>query len=689
MSITEHPGQIEDIFSEEGPLAEYFGEGYQRRPGQVALAQKWLTAATTSTHMVGEGPTGVGKSLAYSIPAILLVKDPNVPNIRRLIIATANIALQEQLFYKDLPLLQETIFPDLTFGLLKGKNNYLCQQKYNEAQEKLFQDYELGLVEKWLHRTETGDKSELDVPLKKWHLFSSTSQECLGKKCPYKDHCFAKAAQRKARASEVIVTNFHMLLIAGGGLPAHQLLVCDEGHELPSVARSALGFTISRRNLDWMKKQLDRLGKKNLAQNFEDAMIAFENHLFQFIGKKGHRRIEYQQEVPDLEAIRKPLNTLKMLLRDERDMFKEEGNEIEEAKRERDAKRVHNILQNFDILAECDPSYVFWAEKKKSRNASSSEDKTWKKGKNKNKGRRGDEWINIECRPIDVSEMLRLMFFAPRFRDVAVDPAVAATMDPSVVEEIESKPQQMHYSTLLVSATMTSNDGFGFIREETGLTPQLGIEMSVPSPFNLREQGTLIVPETMAPQPKWGGGPKDQEYYYEALADHLQEFVNRCNGRVLALFTSWTALNTTIEKASPDISVPVLSQGDGGRTQLVERFRSMDEGLLAGVSSFWTGVDIPGMQGLFIDKLPFPVPSDPLFAAMSDLYETRGKKPFFDLSLPLATLKLRQGMGRLIRTVNDKGYAMLADRRLLDKGYGGSVIRALPDFRFIVNVEKM
>lgn len=635
-------------------------------PGQyygftISGSGRYLLEDRTVTH-------NSGKSFAYSIPGVMLIQDPSVPHIKRMIIATANIALQEQLYYKDLPLLQSILYPDLSFGLLKGKNNYLCMQKYDEAEESLFRDDDLDYLRGWVKETETGDKSDLQQPIKKWHLFSSNSQECLGSKCSRRADCFAVSAQNRAKRAEVIITNFHMLLASGGGLPSHQILVCDEGHEIASVARHALGFTITRGNLDWVKRQLDAYSESQAALKLDDALLAFENFYFNFIGQKkaANKRIEYADDIPDLEPLIAYIDLLQSKISKEKNAFAAEGNEEEEGKKERDLKRASNLLTNLKLLQKLDPSHVFWVEKKTRK----VDGEVIKERKQRGK-RHTTEWIQIESRPIDVSGYLRAMFFSPKTTE----------------EEGEDDEKPMPYSATLVSATMTTNDGFDFIREETGLDKSLGIEISVPSPFNLKEQGVLIVPQTMVAQPRYNGGEDESKAYYDALAEHLTTFTNKCAGRVLALFTSWYAMAETLKRCRKVLHIPILSQDEGERTKLVEAFRKKESGLLAGVSSFWTGVDIPGMQGLFIDKLPFPVPSDPLFAAMSDMYEVRGKKPFFDLSLPLATLKLRQGIGRLIRTANDTGAVMLADRRLIDKGYGQTVIDALPDFRFIVNMD--
>jgi ATP-dependent DNA helicase DinG len=242
---------------------------------------------------------------------------------------------------------------------------------------------------------------------------------------------------------------------------------------------------------------------------------------------------------------------------------------------------------------------------------------------------------------------------------------------------------------MIVSATMQTSDGFGFVANELGLNDETTESLAVDSPFNMREQGTLIIPRSMPSIPGYPRDPTEEAAFHHMMIEHIAHFVNLCDGRVLGLFTSWTALKKVYDglRAKPGFNLPVFKQGDKPRSVLVRDFRNRQDGLLMGVESFWTGIDIPGMKGVFIDKLPFPVPSNPLFAAQSELCEKRGGMPFYDLSLPIATLKLRQGAGRLIRRASDSGRVMILDRRLLDKGYGDQVIQALPDFYFMGRLE--
>jgi ATP-dependent DNA helicase DinG len=660
---------VGDAFAPGGPIAQQVGPEYALRAGQVQLAQQLAFARPRWKHLLAEGVTGVGKSLAYIVPSALALKDPEIP-VDRVVIATANIALQEQLTNKDLPLVREALWPEMSFGLLKGKSNYLCLLKFEEAQERAPNHQDVLLVERWLQDTELGDKSELDQTIDTWHMMSTSADNCIGKQCSHYENCFAKLAQQRAFKSDIIVTNFHLLILLGPNFPRHQVLICDEGHELAPIARNVLGFTINQRNLQWAKGRLESLGLNNDAMQMASAIDSFEDYYEDFLGdRRQERRIISKDELPPFDRMTECLIILESALAEACVEAQDALDTVTLGKRQQDLKRVQNLRTKIGQLEQLAPEFVFWAERKEERFKTKNRQKKWKT-------RGTDESstsILVQGRPVEVQEELEKAIYIQH---------------PTKKEEERGELPDPK-TVMIVSATMQTSDGFGFVANELGLNDETTESLAVDSPFNMREQGTLIIPRSMPSIPGYPRDPTEEAAFHHMMIEHIAHFVNLCDGRVLGLFTSWTALKKVYDglRAKRGFNLPVFKQGDKPRSVLVRDFRNRQDGLLMGVESFWTGIDIPGMKGVFIDKLPFPVPSNPLFAAQSELCEKRGGMPFYDLSLPIATLKLRQGAGRLIRRASDSGRVMILDRRLLDKGYGDQVIQALPDFYFMGRLE--
>lgn len=634
--------EIDDILGEGGVLA---GElpGYEVRPGQVELARAIDSSIDDGRFLVAEGPTGIGKSFAYLVPSIVKLCNKTISKV---IVATANIALQEQLMEKDLPELERMLIGranyGFTYGLLKGRNNYLCRlklQEYRGGQQTLDRD-ELRMDKEllaWAQRTRTGDKSELSFETRRWPMLSASGGECLGRKCPNSRTCFANIARREAIKQDIVVCNYHVLLKARLMIPEHDVLICDEAHDLEDVARSALGWKISQwtfRNIaDWVRPHQGEQG--NLSSRIKTAASVLFEDVQEALGKWDNFRLQEADWANGADAL---IELLKRVSSAAARVANNAKNEVEEGRAEAMNTLVTDTINQLHAAKTLEnDKWVFWLSREKG-------------------GRGRKDRFFIQGAPILVDKIL-----------------------PEVLYQIPT--------AVFISATMTSGNSFEYVREQLGIPENAG-ELIAPSPFDLKKQGILIVPRDM-PLPDTSSVVAAEEFY-DAVADYAIELIQMCGGRSLLLFTSWRSLNHVYNRLkNVDFPFPIYKQGDAPRTKLLEKFKLEVQSVLLGVASFWQGVDVPGesLTGLMIDKIPFPVPTDPIQAAIGDYIQQQGGSSFFDRSVPHATIALSQGIGRLIRTKKDKGVAMILDKRLITKEYGGSIIRALPRFRKVKKFE--
>jgi len=656
---------LDEIFQDGGVLSKA-RSGYKLRPGQLSMAKAVENAINKDQTLMAEGPTGVGKSFAYLIPAMLKMANKTAVDAKRVVVATANIALQDQLVGKDVPYLVATLpgCQDLRYMVVKGRNNYLCLLKIQEIEKKREEheehtdiaspfaeagdlllepkakgdddtsedifDPEISELIEWSTRSFTGDRNELTKIYRMWNLVSTSSEECMGSKCPYKSGCFVNRARRKMMVVPIIVSNYHFLLTKPA-IAQDAILICDEAHDLADIARSVLGWDISRssfsRTLSFVKK-LDKGVSERLKQLINDMWITIEHKLED--GKHPHLRIRSWSD--DVGFSLDPI--IALLNKFITDYDKEGESDI---KMIRGLKMVGNALAKFDELKAIGPEdgRVYWFEK-------------------------SGKWINIHAAFVDVSEALQKVLY------------------------------ENARSVIMTSATMTSGGSFQFIREDVGLAADG--EIRAPSPFDLKRQGMIIVPRDMPDIPKWNEQAKVKEWHQKA-GEYAVQLMQICGGRCLMLFTSWKSLDAVypmVRKAAISSGINVMEQREAPKMKLIERFKEDETSVLLGVASFWQGIDVPGkaLSGLFIDKIPFMVPNTPFNEALSELIEERGGNPFMDLSVPRATIALCQGVGRLIRTTTDRGIVVITDTRLINKRYGEMIIRSLPEFKKVQDMDK-
>ncbi len=628
---------VSEVFGDSGLFASRF-PGYELREGQVALARVVDEAMGAGCHALGEGPCGTGKGVAYGVPAVWHARHRN----KRVVIATANIALQEQLIRKDLPLLAEVLPWPFTFALLKGRNNYLCIDRLRESEARgelsgLYddeQDRQADDILGWIGRTRTGDVSELPfVPLPQvWSKVSVGSDECKGDDCPFRDDCFTERAKAAARAADIVVTNYHLLFAhlavrreTGQDLvlPPFNLLVCDEAHEAAEVARDFFGFSVSEHTIRRLARYAADFGDKKLAERLRDEARTFFAEVAAFARSPAYR-CRLKADVP-INPVK--LSRVTGLLADfARLRMEDERLSREDRAHARNCYRLEvlAVTRICEALTQADPAKVYWIELDA-------------------KGR-----ARLKAKPVDVSDLLRTQLF-------------------DATESI-----------VLVSATLTAGGTFDFIRGELGV-PEDALEVVAESPFDFESQALLVVPDEGLPDPR-------EPEFPESVAELMARVMDICDGRTLGLFTSYRVLNAVYDRVRGN-GHRVLRQGDLPRTELARVFKEDVRSVLLGTDSFWTGIDVPGeaLTGLVIDKLPFPHPEDPVVSAICE----RDPRAFDNYLVPRAIITLRQGVGRLIRGQRDVGVVVLLDRRVAEKRYGRRFLQSLPPMLTTRRVENI
>ncbi len=616
---------LANVFGKGGCFAAQF-PGYETRRGQVALSRMVDRAMRDGRHALGEGPCGTGKGVAYGVSAVWHARHRD----KRVVIATANIALQEQLINKDLPLLARVLPWKFTFALLKGRNNYLCINclRRSEAGGELVglyddeQNRQAAGILSWARTTETGDVSELPfVPLPQvWSKVSTSSEECKGEDCPFHDDCFAARAKSIAAEADIVVTNFHMLFAhiavrmqTGQDLvlPEHDLLVMDEAHEAADVAREFFGFSVSEHTLNRLAKRAVELGNRPLSDRLRMRSKELSDRIADYARAPAYRSRLRRPGFVETGAVVRELRALMAL-----------GNAVE-ADESRD-KEIRVTARNTARLAQTAAVHLDEAVSQ-----SDSGKVYWIEMDDRDRPR-------LKAKPIDVSALLRKELF----------------------EQTDS--------VTLVSATLATGKSFEFTRRELGV-PDDALELIAESPFDFRSQALLVAPEGLP-------DPRDPEFP-EAVARAFKQVINLCGGRTLGLFTSYRVLDHVHRRIQGN-GHRVLRQGEKPRAELTRIFKEDIRSVLLGTDSFWTGVDVPGeaLTGLVIDKLPFPHPDDPVVSAICE----RDRQAFFNYLVPKAIITLRQGVGRLIRSQKDIGVVVILDTRIADKRYGRRFMASLP-----------
>jgi ATP-dependent DNA helicase DinG len=634
---------IDETFGPSGPIARAL-PGFEARPGQVQMAQLIERGILENVHTIVEAGTGVGKSLAYLVPALRSGK--------KIVISTGTIALQEQLVRKDIPLVLNALGVTARVELLKGRNHYLCRQKYEKMSAERLVAPSAGMEKlwSWAERTETGDRAELPFTPRgdDWEALDADADDCVGEYCPKFADCYFFKRRDAARFADIVVVNhalFFLDLASGGSLlPAYDVAILDEAHQCEKYATAALTASLSSGGVGRMMRKLHRTYTVPASYDAEidEAMRRLQMVLASVPGdrypvaandavlellpsiRESFYRLENWVHANWMTALRRP------------------SDNEQESERRRDLalRSVSAHIATVDRIESA-------AHQATSGTVPADERDTiaWVE--------RGDREARYEVNaaPFEVGDFLKATLFA---------------RTPSVV---------------LTSATLAEGRSFAFLRESLGV--EAAQELIAPSPFDYKRQARLyLAPGNL--------NPKDANFAKRA-APIVEECLDRTSGRAFVLFTSYARLREIYGLLADRLAFPTKLQGDLPRSALLEWFRATPNAVLFGTGTFWEGIDVVGDQlsCVIIDRLPFPSPADPLVAARIAALEARGKSGFEHYMIPSAIVRLKQGFGRLIRSKSDRGLIALLDGRALSMRYGATIVDALPPATRIHDLETL
>jgi len=657
------------VFADDGPLARAV-DGYEPRDGQRAMAAAVADIIERGGTLIAEAGTGTGKTLAYLVPAIL--------SGQRVLVSTGTKNLQEQIFFKDIPLLRDALGKPFSATLMKGRSNYLCLHRFemfrdkqsfdsfaspgsfgslesfgsfdgvgrssagerpersrraerSERSERAERSVFLPIITQWLKKTETGDRAELrdlpeDLPL--WKDIAADAETCLGAECPRYGDCFVTLMRQRAAESDVVIVNHHLLCADaqlrksayGEVIPACATLVIDEAHQLEDVATQYFGIAVSHYRVDDLVRDVE-------------STVSLTPEMLQAISRVTDRARAFFNGVA---SARKDIADAKARYNSDSfvDYFQDgamlrgalEGLEatlvLTLKKDDPDeivaslARRARELRENLTFLIRAsDTDFVYYVETRA----------------------RG---LSLRASPIDVSRLAREAVF-DRMR-----------------------------TTVLTSATLAVDGSFEYVKTRLGLREPM--ELRVASEFDYARQALLYLPRRVPP-------PKSPAFS-AAAAREVIEILKRSRGRAFVLFTSYAVLRAVQQFVEMALPFPILVQGSAPRSTLIEQFRSTPNAVLLATSSFWQGVDVVGeaLSCVIIDKLPFASPADPVTAARIEAIKASGGDAFATYQVPLAILALQQGLGRLIRHRTDRGVLAILDPRLRTMGYGRRFLDSLP-----------
>ncbi|MGB3209660.1 MAG: ATP-dependent DNA helicase [Desulforhopalus sp.] len=636
--------QLTDIFGQEGRLSSCL-TNYEPREGQSAMAEAVaavLLGASDEVEysddkarvLVVEAETGIGKTLAYLTPAVL--------SGMRIVISTATLNLQDQIVNKDIPLLEKVLDQKISALCIKGRENYLCHYRWyqycSNPQLSLIDDPWVEKIDSWVKETSTGDRAELDWLSKKsglWSRISSQSKHCLGGDCPEGASCFINQLRKKAGSSRLLIVNHHLffsdLALRKGGfgelLPRYESVIFDEAHHLENVATAFFGKSFSQYQLIDLLSDIERQAKLDLPDDTVDALLPS-------LGGMKMRLDAFAQLFP--------VKTCRYFLQS---LINERTQNVWREEVELLSVGISGLVGKLADYGDFGESWKIFQKR----------------------GRELNENLRDIALFIDNNEHKFVHWYERRERVV-----ILSATPIEVADDLRQNLYSAVGSCVLTSATLSSGGSFSYIKERLGLDD--GAEyLQFSSPFDYRNRTLLYVPEADFPEPT-------AHEFLQQVGARVLKILRLSEGRALILCTSFKGMDSLAAYLEGILDYNILVQGRASRNSLLQSFREETHSVLLAVASFWEGVDVVGesLSCVIIEKLPFEVPSDPVIKARIEKISNEGGKPFFDFQVPRAILTLRQGVGRLIRSVNDRGVIAIMDVRLFKKGYGRVFMKSLP-----------